>query len=967
MASNDLRDELLCSICCSTYTDPVMLKCGHNFCQICIDRVLDKPNRSGVYSCPECRKRYRQRPELMKNFPLRNILENFKSAQPTQTQTGIFCTYCVESPVPAVKSCLHCETSPCDKHLKVHCKTPEHVLCDPSTNLDKRKCSVHKKILEYYCTEDAACICAYCLAEQHQGHQVETLDEASEKKKEKLGSVLQKLTKNRWEIKKKVHNLEQSRDKAQQNTTASVMRVNAVFADIKRHLGKKKERILSEISKQKMDETLKVFTLTQIQEKKKDELCRKMRRIEELCNRTDPLSVLQEPDTGDFCDPEEGGGDEDTGGHYRQRHDVDDLDVAVISDRIQKLSDIITDIRSGIYVEDPGDILLDVNTANNYLHISDDLKTATLTEEEQNRPETAERFQDYSQVISIRGFTSGRHYWDVEVISGQKKRLAPSLPKPSIEVKVTTMASNDLRDELLCSICCSTYTDPVMLKCGHNFCQICIDRVLDKPNRSGIYSCPECRKKYQQRPILMKNIALRNILENFKSAQPTQTQTGIFCTYCVDSPVPSVKSCLHCETSPCDKHLKVHCKTPEHVLCDPSTNLDKRKCSVHKKILEYYCTEDAACICAYCLAEQHQGHQVEMLDEASEKKKEKLGSILQRLTKNRWEIKKKVHNLEHSRDIAQQNTTASVMRVNAVFADIKRHLGKKKERILSEISKQKMDETLKVFTLTQIQEKKKDELCRKMRRIEELCNRTDPLSVLKDPDTGDLCDPEEGGGDEDTRGHDRQRHDVDDLDVAVISDRIQKLSDIITDIRSGIYVEDPGDILLDLNTASTDIYISDDLKTATGTEKEQNRPETAERFQYSQVISIRRFSSGRHYWDVKGSRSGGWSVGMCYPSMARRGENSCIGDNNKSWSLDCFMDEFSVSHNSIRRLLPKELFSYSYKVRICLDYEAGRLSFYELCDPIRHLYTFTAIFTEPLHAAIYVLNSSLRLLGAGRN
>ncbi|XP_075114214.1 E3 ubiquitin/ISG15 ligase TRIM25-like [Leptodactylus fuscus] len=364
MASNDLRDELLCSICCSTYTDPVMLKCEHNFCQICIDHVLDKPDRSGVYSCPECRKRYRQRPELMKNIALHNILENFKSAQPTQTQTGIFCTYCVDSPVPAVKSCLHCETSPCDKHLKVHCKTSEHVLCDPSTNLDKRKCSVHKKILEYYCTEDSACICAYCLAEQHRGHQVETLDEASEKKKEKLGSVLQKLTKNRWEIKKKVHNLEQSRDITQQNTTASVMRVNAVFADIKRHLGKKKERILSEISKQKMDETLKVFTLMQIQEKKKDELCRKMRHIEELCNRTDPLSVLQDPDT----------------------------------DRIQKLSDIITDIRSGIYVEDPGDILLDVNTANNYIHISDDLKTATLTEEEQNRPETAERFQDYSQL-----------------------------------------------------------------------------------------------------------------------------------------------------------------------------------------------------------------------------------------------------------------------------------------------------------------------------------------------------------------------------------------------------------------------------------------------------------------------------------------------------------------------------------------------------------------------------------------
>ncbi|XP_075144259.1 tripartite motif-containing protein 75-like [Leptodactylus fuscus] len=491
------------------------------------------------------------------------------------------------------------------------------------------------------------------------------------------------------------------------------------------------------------------------------------------------------------------------------------------------------------------------------------------------------------------------------------------------------MASNDLRDELLCSICCSTYTDPVMLKCGHNFCQICIDHVLDKPNRSGVYSCPECRKRYRQRPELMKNFPLRNILEDFKSAQPTQTYTGIFCT-----------------------------------------DLDKRKCSVHKKILEYYCTEDSAFICAYCLAEQHRGHQVETLDEASEKKKEKLGSILQRLTKNRWEIKKKVHNLEQSRDKAQQNTTASVLRVNAVFADIKRHLGKKKERILSEISKQKMDETLKVFTLIQIQEKKKDELCRKMRRIEELCNRTDPLSVLQEPDTGDFCDPEEEEVDDDqeTEEHDTQSPNLDDMDMAVISDRIQKLSDIITGMKSEIYVEDPADILMDVNTANNYVHISDNWKIITWTKNNQNRPETAERFKNTpQVISNVRFSSGRHYWDVKGGRKGEWAVGMCYPSMARRANNSCIGDNKKSWSLDCFDKEFSVSHNGIRRVLPEKLFTDSYKFRICLDYEAGRLSFYELCDPIRHLHTFTDTFTEPLHAAIYIWQSSLTLLGAGRN
>ncbi|CAN2391650.1 RING [Pristimantis euphronides] len=125
-----------------------------------------------------------------------------------------------------------------------------------------------------------------------------------------------------------------------------------------------------------------------------------------------------------------------------------------------------------------------------------------------------------------------------------------------------------------------------------------------------------------------------------------------------------------------------------------------------------------------------------------------------------------------------------------------------------------------------------------------------------DEDTGG-----HGGGDEDTGGHgggeeDTGGHGGDELDVAVISDTLHTLCDIITGIRSGIYVEDPADILLDVNTAGNNLHISDDLKTATGTQEKQNRPETAERFQYYQVMSRRRFTSGRHYWDVEISRSG---------------------------------------------------------------------------------------------------------------
>ncbi|XP_075711987.1 E3 ubiquitin/ISG15 ligase TRIM25-like [Rhinoderma darwinii] len=533
------------------------------------------------------------------------------------------------------------------------------------------------------------------------------------------------------------------------------------------------------------------------------------------------------------------------------------------------------------------------------------------------------------------------------------------------------MASADLREELLCYICLTTYTDPVILRCGHNFCRVCIDRVLDTQDESGLYSCPECREEFQDRPALMRNFPLHKIIGNLMLSPPTQTETKMCCTYCVDFPVPAVKSCLHCEASLCDKHLRVHSKAAEHVLSEPSTSLENKKCSVHKKILEYYCTEDAVCICVSCsLAGEHCGHRVEMLDEASEKKKKKLRNVLQKLIKKREETEKRVQSLEERWRKDQEIAAGEVERVTALFTDLRRRLDDLEKRVLSEISRQKEQMSLSLSALIQKLEIKKDELSGKMRHIEELCNMTDPLTFLQEPDTGDLCDPEEGGGDEDTGRHDKQLRDVDDLDVAVISDT---LCDIITGIRSGIYVAVPADILLDINTAANNIHISDDQKTATCSQVKENRPETAERFQYNQVISGKRFSSGRHYWDVDSSESGGWRVGMCYPSIDRRGDQSYIGDNNKSWTLRRrvmmmrrrYNNQYLVMHDSKEIQLPHQISGAS--VRICLDYEAGQLSFYELCDPIRHLYTFTATFTEPLHAALCVGNGCIKILGGSSN
>ncbi|XP_075434198.1 zinc finger protein RFP-like [Ascaphus truei] len=464
------------------------------------------------------------------------------------------------------------------------------------------------------------------------------------------------------------------------------------------------------------------------------------------------------------------------------------------------------------------------------------------------------------------------------------------------------MASADLREELTCPICLSIYTQPVTLRCGHNFCQGCIGSVLDTQEGSGLYTCPECRKRFQERPALQRNLKLCNRVERFLSTQPEQEEAT-------------------------------------------------RKCPVHKEILKYYCTEDAACICvSCCVFGEHRGHQVESLNEASEKKKDKLRHVLEKLTSVREETEKRAQSLQERRREAQEKAAGVIDRVTTL---IRVQLEVLEKRVLDEIPRREEQVFLRVSDLIQQLEIKKDELSRKILHIEELCNITDPLTVLqgRESDNADFCDAEEGDN-EDREREDNKVPAVGDLYEVLIPQTVQRLADIVTDLKakSRIYVQEASDILLDVNTAANNVSVSGDLKTASSSGRNKLLPNTPERFNYFQVLSTKSFSSGQHYWEVEISE--GWGVGISYPSIERKGYHSRIGYNNKSWGLFMWNNIHTVTHDSIRTQIYPE--SPLQRLRIYLDYEAGRLSFYQLGDPFRHLHTVTATFTEPLHAAFWV-------------
>ncbi|XP_073504692.1 E3 ubiquitin-protein ligase TRIM11-like [Phyllobates terribilis] len=520
------------------------------------------------------------------------------------------------------------------------------------------------------------------------------------------------------------------------------------------------------------------------------------------------------------------------------------------------------------------------------------------------------------------------------------------------------MASGDLKDKLNCSICLSLYTDPVSLRCGHNFCRSCIVSVLDAQEAAGGYSCPDCRAEYPERLALEKNRKLRNIVERFSSTQPDMEETRIFCTYCTKSPVPAVRTCLHCEASFCEKHLTRHSKSPEHTLVDPTVTLDERKCSTHKEVLKYYCPIEGACLCVSCwVAGDHKGHDVELLDVASEKKKEKIRFVLKEIHFNREEAEKRVQDLKDHGTEQRKKSSGLADRVTLLFTDLRKKLDDLEKRIQGEISRERNQVLLSVIELVKPVELHVDKLTKEINSLEGLCTITDPLTFLQEElKYGDIscvnCD---------VKSHVRDAPCMDEGLVSQILHRgLGNFADNLMDVKKKrqFPVMEKSDLLLDIDTAQNNIIISQDLRSASYSATSQNRPDGPKRFKSRHVLSSYSFSSGKHYWEVDVSQARSWMIGVAGESLEREvnKKSNFIGFNEKSWAVICEKKLFA-SHNNIHNQMVLD-----YPVRVVgvyLDYEAGRLSFYRVCDSIRHLYTFTASFSEPLYAALHLYDNCI--------
>ncbi|XP_039669467.1 neoverrucotoxin subunit alpha-like [Perca fluviatilis] len=170
---------------------------------------------------------------------------------------------------------------------------------------------------------------------------------------------------------------------------------------------------------------------------------------------------------------------------------------------------------------------------------------------------------------------------------------------------------------------------------------------------------------------------------------------------------------------------------------------------------------------------------------------------------------------------------------------------------------------------------------------------------------------------------------------------------------------DACELVVDTNTVSRRLKLSDNNRKVTGVEEDQSYPDHPERFDCWPQLLCRDGLTGRCYWEVE--RRGRSYISMSYRGIRRRGgSKDCgFGGNDQSWSLFCSDDGYSVWHNNRTTSTIPSSSSVSNRVAVYVDCPAGTLSVYRVSsDSLIHLHTFNTTFTEPLYPGFRVWSGS---------
>ncbi|XP_039464525.1 tripartite motif-containing protein 16-like [Oreochromis aureus] len=434
------RETFSCSICLDLLKDPVTTACGHSYCRNCIKSFWDEEDRKGIHSCPQCRKTFTPRPVLEKNSMLAALVEQLKktglqAAPADHCYAGpedVACDFCTGRKLKAIKSCLSCPASYCEKHLQPHydaAPLKKHKLVAPSKKLQENICSRHEEVMKIFCRTDQQSICYLCTMDEHKGHEtVPAAAERTEKQKElevRRLNIQQRIQEREKDVKllqQEVEAINGSADKAVEDS-------EKMFTQLIRLIQKRSSDVKQQVRSQQETEVSRVKELQEKLEQEIAELKRKDGELEQLSHTEDhnqflhnypSLSALSESTHSSSI-------------NIRPLRYFEDV-TAAVSETRDKLQDILREEWTNIsltvtevdvllsppepktragFLKYSREITLDPNTANTHLLLSEGNRKVTFMNQQQSYSDHPDRFTGCCQVLSRESLT-GCCYWEVE-------------------------------------------------------------------------------------------------------------------------------------------------------------------------------------------------------------------------------------------------------------------------------------------------------------------------------------------------------------------------------------------------------------------------------------------------------------------------------------------------------------------------------------------------------------------------
>ncbi|XP_014032668.2 tripartite motif-containing protein 16 isoform X1 [Salmo salar] len=524
------------------------------------------------------------------------------------------------------------------------------------------------------------------------------------------------------------------------------------------------------------------------------------------------------------------------------------------------------------------------------------------------------------------------------------------------------------QDQFCCSVCLDLLKEPVTTGCGHSYCRSCIEGCWDQDDQRGVYSCPQCRQTFTPRPALRKNGMLAEVVEKLKAglqaAPPVLRYAGpgdMACDFCTGTrKQKALMSCLVCLVSYCETHLQPHYDIPglkKHTLVKATAQLQEKICSHHDKLLEVYCRTDQKCICVLCM-DEHKGHDTLSVAAERTEKQTQLGMSQQKVQQRVQRREKELKELQQAVESLKRSAQEAAEDNERIFTELIRSLEKLHTEAKELIKAQAKAQVSRAEGLLEQLEQEIAELKRKDTELEQLSHTEDHIHFLQvtsysNPSVSSdlpaiVVSPHQYFGDV----------------SEAVSELREKLQGFLkgqwTKISSAVntvdvllppepntreqFLQYSCQLTLDPNTAHCNLSLSDGNKKMTA-KPGRSYLDHPDRFTDRCQVLCSEGLSGRCYWEVE--RSGnGVSIAASYKDIKRTGGNdSELGFNDKSWSLQCHHGGYCFRHNSVETQVSGPLPS---RVGVYLDHKAGSLSFYSVSGTMSLLHRVQTTFTQPL-------------------